>query len=42
MNDGMDMENTRQTALVLEDMLRVVTGEMAAYPFQPKKVIPKN
>ena len=41
MNDGMDMENTRQAALVLEDMLRVVSGEMASYPYQPKKLVQK-
>lgn len=41
MNEGMDMENTRQAALVLEDMLRVVSGEMMSYPYQPKKVVQK-
>ena len=41
MNDGMDMENTRQAALVLEDMLKVVSGEIESYPYQPKKVVQK-
>ena len=42
MTEGQDMENIRQTAIVLEDMLRVVTGDLQSYPYQPKKTIPKN
>jgi len=40
LTDGQDMENTRQTALVLEDMLRVVSGDLQSYPFQTKKLMP--
>ena len=31
------MEITRQTALVMEDMLKVVSGDLSSYPFHQKK-----
>ena len=38
-NDERDLEPIRQTALVIEDMLKVVTGELPKYPFDRKKVV---
>jgi len=35
--DERQLEPIRQTALVMEDMLRVVTGDLPKYPYQPKK-----
>ena len=36
------MEITRQTALVLEDMLRAVSGDLPSYPFQKKLMVPET
>ena len=37
--DERDVEPIRQTAEVLEIMLKVVTGELDKYPFNPKKYV---
>ena len=31
--DDRELEPIRQTALILEDMLRVVTGDLSEYPY---------
>ena len=36
------MEITRQTALVLEDMLRAISGDLPSYPFQKKLMVPET
>ena len=33
------MEPIRQTALVLEDMLQTLSGDLSRYPYGPKKVV---
>ena len=35
--DEADLEPIRQTALVLEDMIQVITGIIPAYPYYDKK-----
>ena len=39
MTDERDTEPIRQTALVLEDMLQVLSGDLPRYPYGPKKVV---
>jgi len=40
--EGSDLEIVRQTALVLEDVLKTVTGEIPKYPYQPRKAVAKG